>query len=160
MQFWALTPWGTDSSCWALYGWNVSYRNRVWGPGLDAFGSEQEPMVWSCKIDNETLRSKKDSAFLRQKNEYRLLKYFALRNSKADARLGVLVAELLKIRCFRDNTPCRQVLWLHPRRTWGHPASYSMDTVSPTPGVKQPEREINHSPLTAEVKNELNYWLV
>jgi len=32
-------------------------------------------------------------------------KYFALRNSKADAGLRVLVAELLKIQCFRDSTP-------------------------------------------------------
>jgi hypothetical protein len=85
------------------------------------------------------LRSMKDSAFLRQKNEYRLLKYFALPNSKADARLGVLVAELLKIQCFRESTPCRRVLWLRPRRSWDHPASCSLDTGSPTLGVKQKE---------------------
>jgi len=81
----------------------------------------------------------KDSAFLRQKTEYRLLKYFALRNSKADARLGVLVAELLKIQCFRESTPCRRVLWLRPRRSWDHPASCSLDTGSPTLGAKQKE---------------------
>jgi len=131
----------------------MSYRNRVLVSGLDAFGSEQEPMAWSCKIDNETLRSKKDSAFLHQKNEYRLLKYFVLRRSKADARLGVLVAELLKIQCFRASRPCRKVLWLRPCRSWGHPASCSLDTGSPTVGVKQKEREVNHSPLTVEVKN-------
>jgi hypothetical protein len=37
----------------------------------------------------------KDSALLREKNDYLLLKYFTLWNSKADARLGVLVEELL-----------------------------------------------------------------
>jgi hypothetical protein len=56
----------------------LSYGNKVWECGLDAFGSGQEPMAWSYKIDKETLCSMKDSALLREKNDYRLLKYFAL----------------------------------------------------------------------------------
>jgi len=53
----------------------------------------------------------------------------------------------------RDSSPVQKVQIV----SGAHPASFSMGTAGPFPGVKRSEHEVDHSPSSAEVKNEWSY---